>query len=71
MPVCIYYSNNVEQQFQTVASSRCSGRNRTVAKLAVWVVNIPERAIWVQFEGSLPTCLNWTGYQRVFQWVHL
>ena len=41
------------------------GQNRTVAKLAVWVVNTPELSIRVRFDANLPTRLDWAGCQRV------
>jgi len=47
------------------------GPNRTVAKLAVLVVNKPELPTRVRFHGKLPTRLHWAGCQRVAKRVHL
>jgi hypothetical protein len=62
---------SVWKQFRTVTSTQGPGPNRTVAQLAVLVVNIPELPSRVRFHGKLPTRLNWAGCQQVAQRVHL
>jgi len=47
------------------------GRNWSVVKLAVRVINTPELSIAVQLGGNLTTHLNWAGCQRVVQRVQL
>jgi len=46
------------------------GPTQTIAKFAVCVVNKPEPSTRVQFDGKLPTRLNWSGWQPVAQRVH-
>jgi len=58
------------QRFRSITSGQVPGPTRTVAKLAVWVVNRPELSTRVRFDGKLPTRLNWEGCQRVAQRVH-
>jgi hypothetical protein len=47
------------------------GPNRTVAKLAVHVINKPILPTRVRLHGQLPTHLHWVGCPRVAQPVHL
>jgi len=60
-----------QQWFCTVTSCLGPGSNRTVAKLAVRVVNTPEPSTWVQFNGHFPTHLTWAGCQRVHPQIQI
>jgi len=57
--------------FRTVTFSLGPGPNRTLAKLAAWVMNKHELSTWVWFQDQLPTHLNRVSCQWVHQLSHM
>jgi hypothetical protein len=56
---------------RTITLGQGGGPNRTITELLFQVINKPELSTRMQFNGKLPTHLNWEGCQQVTQHVDL